>query len=303
VRCLAASTLLAVIFQGVLGGLRVVLVKLDLAIVHACVAQAFFCLAAMVAVVTSRWWIEAEGRSFAPSTVHARLLVFACLIAFFAIYAQLIVGATMRHYQAGLAVPDVPLAYGQLIPRTDPASLDAYNQFRAWRLNLPPVTASQIWLHMGHRLGAVLVTLLVLWASGLVFLRHRSQRALVTPASILIALIALQITLGILTVLKRKPADIASAHVAIGALILVTMFVLTVRAIRLFALVPAAAQSAGRESFEPRGPTLFQRDKIQPRCSFSLPNHSYFWWVRSRERHWPDACFDPDWSCDREIHL
>src|SRR3954453_4903259 len=45
VRWLATSVLGAVIFQGVLGGLRVVLVKLDLAIVHACVAQAFFCLA------------------------------------------------------------------------------------------------------------------------------------------------------------------------------------------------------------------------------------------------------------------
>src|SRR3954471_16280120 len=63
VRWLAASTLLAVILQGVLGGLRVVLVKLDLAIVHACIAQAFFCLAALVAVVTSRWWLEPEDHS------------------------------------------------------------------------------------------------------------------------------------------------------------------------------------------------------------------------------------------------
>src|SRR3954470_665058 len=72
VRLLAASTLLAVIFQGALGGLRVVLVKLDLAIVHACVAQAFFCLAALVAVVTSRWWIEAEddSRTRARDDVH-----------------------------------------------------------------------------------------------------------------------------------------------------------------------------------------------------------------------------------------
>src|SRR4029434_9690626 len=96
--------------------------------------------------------------------------------------------------------------------------------------------------------------------------------------------------------------DIASAHVAVGALILVTMFVLTVRAIRLFALAPAAAQSVGRESFEPPGSRLCQRDKIQPRCSFSLANNSYFWLVRSRERHWPDACFDPDRACDPEIH-
>src|SRR5438876_8940711 len=48
-RWLAISVLGAVIFQGVLGGLRVVLVKLDLAILHACVAQAFFCLAALAA--------------------------------------------------------------------------------------------------------------------------------------------------------------------------------------------------------------------------------------------------------------
>ena len=50
-RWLALSVLGAVLFQGILGGLRVVLVKLDLAIVHACVAQAFFCLAVFAALV------------------------------------------------------------------------------------------------------------------------------------------------------------------------------------------------------------------------------------------------------------
>src|SRR5213080_4043730 len=38
---------------------RVVFVQLNLAIVHACVAQAFFCLAALFAVVTSKWWQNA----------------------------------------------------------------------------------------------------------------------------------------------------------------------------------------------------------------------------------------------------
>jgi cytochrome c oxidase assembly protein subunit 15 len=240
VRWLAASTLLAVILQGVLGGLRVVLVELDLAIVHACVAQAFFCLAGLVAVVTSRRWIESQNPPVTRNAVHGRRLITACFIVLFAIYAQLVVGAVMRHYDAGLAVPDLPLAYGKLIPPTDPASMDLYNRYRAWNLNLPPVTATQIWLHMGHCLGAVLVTLLVLWASNLVFLHHRSQRALVIPASTLIALIVLQITLGILTVYKRKPADVASAHVAVGALILATMFILSVRVVRLCARSQAA---------------------------------------------------------------
>src|SRR6266480_2358267 len=72
VRWLATSVLFVVIFQGVLGGLRVVLVKIDLAIVHACVAQAFFCLAALVAVVTSRWWMEEKDLSSTPNLVHGR---------------------------------------------------------------------------------------------------------------------------------------------------------------------------------------------------------------------------------------
>ena len=236
VRWLCTGVLGAVIFQGVLGGLRVVLVKLDLAIVHACVAQAFFCLAALSAVLTSKWWNDATP-SDAPG---GKPLIAACGLAVIAIYLQLIVGATMRHYDAGLAVPDFPLAYGQILPATDPQSLHRINQQRIWKIDLPIVTAGQVRLHMGHRLGAVLVTLLVLWASSLVFLRHRSERALVIPASILIVLTVLQITLGILTVLKRKPADIASAHVAVGALILVTMFVLAVRAIRLFAITQTA---------------------------------------------------------------
>ena len=71
VRWLAASVLLGVILQGVLGGLRVVLVKLNLAIVHACIAQAFLGLAALIAVVTSRWWIEGKVLS---STPHSCLL-------------------------------------------------------------------------------------------------------------------------------------------------------------------------------------------------------------------------------------
>src|SRR5215469_573619 len=118
VRWLATSTLVAVVLQGVLGGLRVVLVKLDLAIVHACVAQAFFCLVVMVAMVTSRRWMDWD-LSLTRDRVQGRVLMYACIVAVFAIYGQLVIGAMMRHYDAGLAVPDFPLAYGKLIPHTD----------------------------------------------------------------------------------------------------------------------------------------------------------------------------------------
>src|SRR3954447_6342358 len=90
---LALAVLGAVILQGVLGGLRVVLVKLDLAIIHACFAQAFFCLAALTSIVTSRWWIEAPDESeasHAPAGRRLIVLATACLVA---VYSQLVVGA------------------------------------------------------------------------------------------------------------------------------------------------------------------------------------------------------------------
>jgi cytochrome c oxidase assembly protein subunit 15 len=237
VKWLAAGTLLAVIVQGVLGGLRVVLVNLDIAIVHACFAQAFFCLAALVCVVTSRWWIELGPKAEAPGLAvrgTGRGLVTAGMVAVIVIYLQLIAGAIMRHADAGLAVPDVPLAYGQIVPATDDASMKAINQQRAWEMNLKPVTAWQIWLHMSHRVGAVLVTLAVLTAVAITLIRHR-HGVLVRPALLLFLLLTAQIALGIFTVVKRKPADIASLHVAVGALTLLTTFVLTVRAARVFA--------------------------------------------------------------------
>src|SRR3954466_15410976 len=95
VRRLCYCVLGAVIFQGVLGGLRVVLVQLDLAIVHACVAQAFFCLAALTAVVTSKWWHLAEGDL---GNAGGRRLVRVAWLAVLTIYLQLIAGALMRHY-------------------------------------------------------------------------------------------------------------------------------------------------------------------------------------------------------------
>src|SRR4051812_43632229 len=151
-RRLAYAVLGAVIFQGVLGGLRVVLVKLDLAIVHACFAQAFFCLTALTALVTSRWWIEAPQQAMDRALVDdhgaMRRLYRAGTLAAAVIYLQLIVGAVMRHYEAGLAMP-----LGQLLPPTSAEGLAAINAWRTFEMTLPAVTMAQVWLHFGHRVG------------------------------------------------------------------------------------------------------------------------------------------------------
>ncbi|HZL37019.1 MAG TPA: COX15/CtaA family protein [Tepidisphaeraceae bacterium] len=229
VRWLAFGALGMVLVQGILGGLRVVLVNLDLAIVHACVAQAFFCLATFAAIVTSRWWMDAP---VADAGTAGRWRVGLGIATVAIIYLQLVVGATMRHFDAGLAIPDLPLAYGKLLPPTTAIGLAAVNHLRAFSLGLEPVTLLQIWLHFGHRLGAILVSGFVI-ALAVSSLRWRGVRGLALPARVLLALLAAQITLGVLTVLLRKPADIASLHVAVGALVLMTSFLLTARTFRL----------------------------------------------------------------------
>ncbi|CAN5671790.1 COX15/CtaA family protein [soil metagenome] len=236
VRWLATSVLGAVIFQGILGGLRVVWVNLDLAIVHACFAQAFFCLASIVAVVTSRRWMEAPDRSHEADGASGRRLATMAAVCVVAVFAQLIIGAIMRHEKAGLAIPDLPLAYGAILPPTTVNGLNAINQQRAWTYQLEPVTLMQVWLHFAHRIGAVIVSIALLGLIGVALSRFRTNRWLLMPTLWLIALLSTQLTLGILTVLLRKPADIASAHVATGALLLATTVVFAVRAMRCYSL-------------------------------------------------------------------
>lgn len=239
VRWLAVAVLIAVCLQGALGGLRVVLSELDLAMAHGCAAQFFFCLIAGMCVVTSRFWI-APHEPISGEARHGRSIKIAAAIALVLVFVQLVIGAVMRHSDAGLAIPDFPLAYGHLLP---PTNLDA--QFRedairrfGTNLGLNRVTLFQIWIHFAHRIGAVLVTAATLTLATLILRRQRKQPALRNLAIILILLLLAQLTLGILTVLLRKPADIASAHVAVGALVLMTTCVTLLRSLRLYSPAP-----------------------------------------------------------------
>ncbi len=230
VRWTAIAVLLAVCMQGTIGGLRVVLSQRDLAIVHGIAAQLFFCFIAAFCVMTSRFW--SERQYFAP-TPAIRRVYHLSLITVTVLLAQLIVGAIMRHSDAGLAILDFPTSYGHLLP---PTTIDAaFRQEAIHRfgtnLGLNRVTLFQIWIHFAHRIGAMLVTISIITLATTILLRLRGNPVFTRPALTILALLLIQVTLGILTVLLRKPADIASAHVAVGALLLVTTWVIAVRAI------------------------------------------------------------------------
>ena len=93
-RWLGIVALGLVIFQGVLGGLRVVLLKQTLAIVHACFAQAFFALTVSLALFTSDEW--RHSLHSAPIADGGRLRRLA-LVTTALIYLQIVFGALLRH--------------------------------------------------------------------------------------------------------------------------------------------------------------------------------------------------------------
>jgi cytochrome c oxidase assembly protein subunit 15 len=218
VRRLGYLALGAVIAQGVLGGITVLWYLPDaISIAHASLAQIVFCLTTTIAQVTSRGWQTGYGRFPTPNSQlptsnsqHPRdfTLERLAIITTVVIYTQIVVGATMRHTGAGLAIPDFPLAFGHLIP---------------------PQWDSKIAIHFAHRVGAATVGLLILATTGHVFFHHRRRAELRRPAILLLVLLVLQITLGALTVLSQKQFLINSLHVVNGALVLVTSLVLTLR--------------------------------------------------------------------------
>jgi cytochrome c oxidase assembly protein subunit 15 len=132
---------------------------------------------------------------------------------------QILVGATMRHSGAGLAIPDFPLVFGGLIP---------------------PEWTPQTAIHYAHRVGALIVALAIGATAGHVLYHHPDRKELNQPALLLVCLVLVQVTLGAFIIWSKKDVAINTAHVITGALTLATSLVLTLRSRRVqFADLPA----------------------------------------------------------------
>jgi cytochrome c oxidase assembly protein subunit 15 len=259
-RWLGVAAFLAVVLQGVLGGLRVILFKDQIGIFHATLAQLFFVLTCAIALFTSKWWLglenpkseirspksEPRNAQHAPSNLHKFFLGTTLLILF-----QLMLGATMRHQHAGLSIHDFPLAYGKLWPATDAASVARYNERRVEITNYNPITAFQIELQMVHRIIAVLILCAVAFCAWQAWRKFSWRNPLTRLAAFWLGLILCQVALGAATILSDKAADIATAHVLVGALSLATGAMLSIIAVRfsqcVAGLSPAGAVFEGSQ--------------------------------------------------------
>jgi len=187
-----------------------------ISISHAGLAQIFFALTVTLALVTSRTWRRPPTVPVDDAAMRRRAVALTALI-----YGQILLGATMRHTGAGLAIPDFPLSYGHL---------------------LPPFWTHPIAIHFAHRVGAFLVASAALAVIVGTFRRHGDRSELTRPASLLGGLIATQITLGAYVVLTSKQPIVNTLHVATGALVFVTSLVLTLRLFRARLDVPVHAE-------------------------------------------------------------
>jgi heme a synthase len=207
-----------VITQGIMGGLRVTLIHQGLGFLHGCFGQLFFCTLAAIAVYTSPWWERvARERHAAIAPWWSKAVIVTTIL----IFAQLAIGASMRHAHLGLSITDFPTAYGAWWPQITVDQLVSINERRVAE-GLMPTTLTQIYLQMAHRVMAIVITIGV-FAS---FIGLWAQRG-INPwlhgwNGLWAFLVVVQVTLGIWTIWTGKAADIATAHVATGAVLLLT---------------------------------------------------------------------------------
>ncbi|HJS23263.1 MAG TPA: COX15/CtaA family protein [Pyrinomonadaceae bacterium] len=213
VRKLGVFALLAVIVQGLLGGLTVkLMLPLAVSTAHATLAQLFFCTTVSLAVFTSRSWMEARPIREETGSMPLRSLCTAALVT---IFLQLIIGATLRHSAT-------------------------------WDKHLPTA------LVLTHICGALVVTFTLGRATITTLRRYENVKFLQRPAIAAFALLGLQLLLGVAAYVARleSPSDpqplhpmiaITVAHVACGALVFVSTIVLTLRTYRV---LPASVQSS-----------------------------------------------------------
>jgi cytochrome c oxidase assembly protein subunit 15 len=203
VRILGWLSLGAVVMQGILGGVTVLLfLPKIVSISHAALAEIFFCINVAIAFFTSRWYHDLRTLEKGDAPVGMAWLLTGL------VYLQILAGAVLRHLGAGLAIPDFPLSFGRIVP--DFVSTD--------------IIAAYV-----HRAGGFLVAAAVI-ATAIRLLRYEREHPLRSLAHLLVAVVCAQVLLGGYVIWSGKQPHITSLHVMTGALTLALSLVLTLSA-------------------------------------------------------------------------
>jgi cytochrome c oxidase assembly protein subunit 15 len=215
IRVWSRVLVLVVVLQGVLGGARVRfdalntmadhnVVAQSFAVIHACGAMVVLGILVALTLGSSKHWIEQE-RGYPPKVpTTIKRWGIACTVA---IFLQILVGAIMRHAEAGLAIAQFPLArQGSLLP--------SYWDFG-------------VSIHFAHRVGAIIVTLMLLFYLSKLWVEPSSRKAFIIGILAVLGLLLIQVYLGALTIWTVRNPYVATIHHLVGAFLLASTWGLT----------------------------------------------------------------------------
>ena len=212
---LATSLLVLVMFQAALGMWTVtLLLKPVIVTLHLLGGLATLALLA---------WLGLRQETFKPVPTAAMRLRPWALLTLLIVIAQIMLGGWVSTNYAALACVDFPTCHGQWLPE-----MDFHHGFQLVRelgmtaagthLSYDAITA----IHWTHRVGAA-VTFLYAGGFALVLLR---TAGLAGYGAVLLAVLLLQVALGIANVVAGLPLAVAAAHNAGAAILLVTAVVI-----------------------------------------------------------------------------
>lgn len=195
--CFVGLALLVV--QAVLGGVTVLLDLPDaVSTSHLIVAFLFLALASILTLVASPRWGTREPLGGDALAGVRRWSVLAAVL----VLVQSALGAWVRHADAGMACPDVPLCLG------------------SW---LPPAGSFRVLLQWHHRVVGIVVALVVFWTAVGVF-RSTHLKRFRRAAAAAVVLVTLQVTLGFVSVATTLAVTPVSLHTLVAA----SLFAVTV---------------------------------------------------------------------------
>ncbi len=154
------------------------------------------------------------------SAQEKRFLIKALTALIVLVIIQISLGGWTSANYAALACPELPTCQGQIFPEAN--FQQGFNIFQAigpnylgGHLDGPARTA----IHLSHRIGALLVTVLSIFC-----LWQLLKRRLLTPTAVVISsLLVVQIGLGIANILLALPLPVAVAHNGVAALLLLAL--------------------------------------------------------------------------------
>jgi cytochrome c oxidase assembly protein subunit 15 len=213
---LATALLALLLFQATLGAWTVtMLLKPAIVTAHLLGGMAILALLAWLAAAQFEFQLKAPGLR-GPAAVALAVLAL-----------QIALGGWVSSNYAALACPDVPLCFGEAVPPMDFGN--AFHVLRELgqtpegeRLSREALTA----IHWSHRVFALAAVAVIGWAA------YRTAAVSKPLATLMAALLLAQFSLGVANVLVSRPLELAAAHNAGAALLLIALVVLNFFAFR-----------------------------------------------------------------------